>query len=292
PPTHIITVNGKECINFASFNFLGLLNSEQVKSAAQASLKKYGVGTCGPRGFYGTFDVHLELEERLAKFMRTEEAIIYSYGFATIASAIPAYSKRGDIVFVDEAACFAIQKGLQASRSNIKLFKHNDMADLERLLKEQEIEDQKNPRKARVTRRFIVVEGLYMNTGDICPLPELIKLKYKYKVRVFLEESLSFGVLGEHGRGITEHFGINIDDIDLISANMENSLASIGGFCCGRSFIIDHQRLSGQGYCFSASLPPLLAAAAIEALNIIEDNPDIFQILRDKCERIHIALRG
>ncbi|KAI1239875.1 hypothetical protein IHE44_0011311 [Lamprotornis superbus] len=268
PPTHIITVNGKECINFASFNFLGLLNNEKVKSAAQASLKKYGVGTCGPRGFYGTFDVHLELEERLAKFMRTEEAIIYSYGFATIASAIPAYSKRGDIVFVDEAACFAIQKGLQASRSNIKLFKHNDMADLERLLKEQETEDQKNPRKARVTRRFIVVEGLYMNTGDICPLPELI------------------------------------DDIDLISANMENSLASIGGFCCGRSFIIDHQRLSGQGYCFSASLPPLLAAAAIEALNIMEDNPvkrsgknlrndqDIFQTLRAKCERIHKALQG
>ncbi|XP_071887020.1 serine palmitoyltransferase 1 isoform X2 [Anas platyrhynchos] len=224
--------------------------------------------------------------------MRTEEAIIYSYGFATIASAIPAYSKRGDIVFVDEAACFAIQKGLQASRSNIKLFKHNDMADLERLLKEQEIEDQKNPRKARVTRRFIVVEGLYMNTGDVCPLPELIKLKYKYKVRIFLEESLSFGVLGEHGRGITEHFGINIDDIDLISANMENSLASIGGFCCGRSFIIDHQRLSGQGYCFSASLPPLLAAAAIEALNIMEDNPDIFQTLRAKCEHMHKALQG
>ncbi|XP_074994001.1 serine palmitoyltransferase 1 isoform X2 [Calonectris borealis] len=260
PPTHIITVNGKECINFASFNFLGLLDNEKVKSAAQASLKKYGVGTCGPRGFYGTFDVHLELEERLAKFMRTEEAIIYSYGFATIASAIPAYSKRGDIVFVDEAACFAIQKGLQASRSNIKLFKHNDMADLERLLKEQETEDQKNPRKARVTRRFIVVEGLYMNTGDVCPLPELIKLKYKYKVRIFLEESLSFGVLGEHGRGITEHFGIN--------------------------------RLSGQGYCFSASLPPLLAAAAIEALNIMEDNPDIFQTLRAKCERIHKALQG
>ncbi|EHH24269.1 hypothetical protein EGK_07898 [Macaca mulatta] len=174
PPSHKIVVNGKECINFASFNFLGLLDNPRVKAAALASLKKYGVGTCGPRGFYGTFDVHLDLEDRLAKFMKTEEAIIYSYGFATIASAIPAYSKRGDIVFVDRAACFAIQKGLQASRSDIKLFKHNDMADLERLLKEQEIEDQKNPRKARVTRRFIVVEGLYMNTGTICPLPELV----------------------------------------------------------------------------------------------------------------------
>ncbi|XP_052500933.1 serine palmitoyltransferase 1 isoform X2 [Budorcas taxicolor] len=262
PPSHNIVVNGKECINFASFNFLGLLDNPRLKAAALASLKKYGVGTCGPRGFYGTFDVHLDLEDRLAKFMKTEEAIIYSYGFATIASAIPAYSKRGDIVFVDKAACFAIQKGLQASRSDIKLFNHNDMDDLERLLKEQEIEDQK------------------------------VKLKYKYKARIFLEESLSFGVLGEHGRGVTEHFGINIDDIDLISANMENSLASIGGFCCGRSFVIDHQRLSGQGYCFSASLPPLLAAAAIEALNIMEENPGIFAVLKEKCKRIHKALQG
>ncbi|KAK7809926.1 hypothetical protein U0070_000793 [Myodes glareolus] len=277
PPTHNIVVNGKECVNFASFNFLGLLANPRVKAAALASLKKYGVGTCGPRGFYGTFDVHLDLEERLAKFMRTEEAIIYSYGFSTIASAIPAYSKRGDIVFVDSAACFAIQKGLQASRSDIKLFKHNDVADLERLLKEQEIEDQKNPRKARVTRRFIVVEGLYMNTGTVCPLPELVKLKYKYKARIFLEESLSFGVLGEHGRGVTEHYGISIDDIDLISANMENALAS---------------RLSGQGYCFSASLPPLLASAAIEALNIMEENPGIFAVLKKKCQHIHKSLQG
>ncbi|XP_041753284.1 serine palmitoyltransferase 1 isoform X4 [Coregonus clupeaformis] len=291
PPSHKIIVNGKECINFASFNFLGLLDNERVKQKALTSLRRYGVGTCGPRGFYGTFDVHLELEDRLAKFMKTEEAIIYSYGFATIASAIPAYSKRGDIVFVDEAACFSIQKGLQASRSFIKYFKHNDMEDLERLLKEQEIEDQRNPRKARVTRRFIVVEGLYINTADVCPLPDLVKLKYKYKVRIFLEESMSFGVLGEHGRGVTEHFGVNIDDIDLISANMENAVASIGGFCCGRSFVIDHQRLSGQGYCFSASLPPMLAAAAIEALNIMEEDPDIFTILREKCKCVHKALQ-
>ncbi|XP_052464562.1 serine palmitoyltransferase 1 isoform X2 [Carassius gibelio] len=292
PPSHKIIVNGKECINFASFNFLGLLDSERVKLKALSSLKKYGVGTCGPRGFYGTFDVHLELEERLAKFMGTEEAIIYSYGFATIASAIPAYSKRGDIIFVDEAACFSIQKGLQASRSFVKHFKHNDMEDLERLLKEQEIEDQKNPRKARVIRRFIVVEGLYINTADVCPLPDLVRLKYRYKVRIFLEESMSFGVLGEHGRGVTEHFGVNIDDIDLISANMENALASIGGFCCGRSFVIDHQRLSGQGYCFSASLPPMLASAAIEALDIMEEDPGIFRLLQDKCKHVHKALQG
>uniref|UniRef100_A0A3Q4GNZ0 Serine palmitoyltransferase 1 n=1 Tax=Neolamprologus brichardi TaxID=32507 RepID=A0A3Q4GNZ0_NEOBR len=287
PPSHKITINGKDCINFASFNFLGLLDNERVKQKALASLKKYGVGTCGPRGFYGTFDVHLELESRLSKFMKTEEAILYSYGFATIASAIPAYSKRGDIIFVDEAACFAIQKGLQASRSLIKYFKHNDMEDLERLLKEQELEDLKNPRKARVTRKFIVVEGLYINTADICPLPELVNGKQFS----FLKNALSayFQAVSSHQN--KKNCFLQIDDIDLISANMENALASIGGFCCGRSFVIDHQRLSGQGYCFSASLPPMLAAAAIEALNIMEEDPDVFRVLRDKCKHVYNALQ-
>uniref|UniRef100_A0A3P9LQ38 Serine palmitoyltransferase 1 n=1 Tax=Oryzias latipes TaxID=8090 RepID=A0A3P9LQ38_ORYLA len=259
PPSHKIIINGKECTNFASFNFLGLLDSDRVKDKALASLKKYGVGTCGPRGFYGTFGECAE---------------------------------ESGSCSLDEAACFSIQKGLQASRSFIKYFKHNDMEDLERLLKEQELEDQKNPRKARVTRKFIVVEGLYINTADVCPLPELVRLKYKYKVRIFLEESMSFGVLGEHGKGVTEHFGVNIDDIDLISANMENAVASIGGFCCGRSFVIDHQRLSGQGYCFSASLPPMLAAAAIEALSIMEEDPEIFRVLRRRCSQVHQAMQG
>uniref|UniRef100_M3Y5U4 Serine palmitoyltransferase 1 n=1 Tax=Mustela putorius furo TaxID=9669 RepID=M3Y5U4_MUSPF len=287
PPSHNIVVNGKKCVNFASFNFLGLLDNARVKAAALASLKKYGVGTCGPRGFYGTFDVHLDLEDRLAKFMKTEEAIIYSYGFATIASAIPAYSKRGDIVFVMRRQCHSRRALVSLGTAD-----HTAFSDFGRVLRRPVHKFPWNPRKARVTRRFIVVEGLYMNTGTVCPLPELVKLKYKYKARIFLEESLSFGVLGEHGRGVTEHFGISIDDIDLISANMENSLASVGGFCCGRSFVIDHQRLSGQGYCFSASLPPLLAAAAIEALNIMEENPGIFLVLKEKCERIHKALQG
>jgi serine palmitoyltransferase len=118
--------------------------------------------------------VHLELEERLAKFFKVEEGIIYSYGFSTIASAIPAYSKRGDVIFCDKGVHFAIQKGLTASRSNIKFFKHNDIDDLIRLLKEQEDDDIKNPKKAKATRRFLVVEGLYLNYGDICNLPKMV----------------------------------------------------------------------------------------------------------------------
>jgi serine palmitoyltransferase len=125
--------------------------------------------------FFNSFiDVHLELEERLAKYFKVEEGIIYSYGFSTIASAIPAYSKRGDVIFVDDGVNFAIQKGLIASRSQIKFFKHNDLNDLERILEEQQSADIKNPKKAKATRRFLVVEGLYINSGDLCLLPKMV----------------------------------------------------------------------------------------------------------------------
>jgi len=285
-----VTINGKSCINVASLNFLGMSGRTDIEEAAVKSLRKYGVGSCGPRGFYGTVDVHLKLEEKLQEFMRCEEAIIYSYGFATIASAIPAYSKRGDIIFADEGVHFAIQKGIQASRSKVVYFKHNDVNDLERVLKLQQIEDKKNPKKAKVTRRFMVIEGLYINYGDICPLPRLVELKHEYKVRIFMDETGSFGTLGATGRGVTEHFNIPVDEVDLIAGSLENSLASVGGFCCGRAYVIDHQRLSGLGYCFSASAPPMLAQAAISALEVLEKSPDMLVRLEEMSKYAHSRL--
>ncbi|VDI52096.1 serine palmitoyltransferase [Mytilus galloprovincialis] len=289
-PDKYVMINNKSSLNMATLNFLGMAGNAEVEAAAIKTLKKYGVGSCGPRGFYGTMDVHLELEEKFAKFMYCEEAALYSYGFATIASAIPAYSKRGDVIFVDEGVCFSIQKGLVASRSRIKWFKHNDMEDLERLLLIQQDEDKKNPKKAKVTRRFVVVEGLYFNHGDICPLPKIVELKWKYKLRLFMEESFSLGVLGANGRGVTEHYNISVDEVDLIAASLENSIGSTGGFCCGRKYVIDHQRLSGLGYCFSASLPPMLATAAIEALNIMQNDSSILQRLRENCRKMYDGL--
>ncbi|KAF6027128.1 sptlc1 [Bugula neritina] len=291
-PGPTVCINGKEHINLTSLNFLNMIGNKEVEASAIDAVRKYGVGSCGPRGFYGTNSIHLELEENLAKFMNCEEAILYAYGFSTVASAIPAYAKRGDVLFVDEGVCFPVQKGVEASRSCVKYFKHNDMSDLERLLKEQAAEDLKNPRKAKVTRRFFIVEGVYLNYGDICPLPKLIELKYKYKVRLFIEESLSFGVLGDTGRGITQHFNCNMEDVDMVCANLEYAVGSIGGFCCGRSFVIDHQRLSGLGYCFSASLPPLLAAGAITALGIIDSSGDKLENLRSKASSFHQMLES
>ncbi|XP_034654085.1 serine palmitoyltransferase 1 [Drosophila subobscura] len=282
-----INVDGHDCLNLGSHNYLGFLEDQDILEEACKSLRKYGVGSCGPRGFYGTMDVHLELEERIAKYMDLEEAIVYSYGFSTVASAIPAYAKRGDIIFVDEAVNFAIQKGLDASRSTIVYFKHNDVKDLERLLVEQEKRDLKNPKKALKTRRFLVAEGIYMNTGEICPLPELVALRKQYKLRIFVDESISFGTLGKGGRGVTEHFNIDRNEIDLISAGMEGSMATIGGFCVGSHFIAEHQRLSGLGYIFSASLPPMLTQAAISALDRFEREPQIFEQLQTNARLLH-----
>ncbi|GAB6032725.1 Serine palmitoyltransferase 1 [Chamberlinius hualienensis] len=286
-----VTVDGKHCINLATHNYLGMIENPKVEEAAIKSLRKYGVGSCGPRGFYGTIDVHLDLENKLSSFMGVEETVLYSYGFATIASAIPAYAKKGDVIFADEGVNFAIQKGLQASRSDIRYFRHNDVEHLESLLKTQEANDIKNPKKAKVTRRFLIIEGIYTNYCDICPLPKLIELKNRYRVRLFIDENLSFAVLGKTGRGITEHYGISIDEADLVCASLEYAIGSNGGFACGTSFVVDHQRLSGLGYCFSASLPPMLASAATAAIIHLEENPDLLTTLRNNAVRMHEELR-
>ncbi|UJR13823.1 hypothetical protein I4U23_000834 [Adineta vaga] len=286
-----IEIDGKKSLNFATFNFLNFVGNSRIADKAIQAVQKYGVGSCGPRGFYGTIDIHLELEERLARYFNCEEGIIYSYGFSTIASIIPAYSKRNDILFVDEGIHYAIQKGVEASRSTVKWFRHNDINDLERLLAEQEVLDKKNPKKAKTLRRFLIIEGLYMNYGDLCPLPRMVELKYKYKYRIFMDESVSFGTIGQTGRGVTEYYDIDRQKIDLISSTLEYSVGSIGGFAVGSSFVVDHQRLSAQGYCFSASLPPLLAAAAIEALNIMEEqDTSLFETLMNKSKRLHKKL--
>ena len=209
---------------------------------------------------------------------------------------LAAYSKRNDILFVDEGVHYAIQKGVEASRSHVKWFRHNDINDLERLLAEQDILDKKNPKKARTIRRFLIIEGLYVNYGDMCPLPRMLELKYKYRYRIFMDESVSFGTIGHSGRGVTEYFNVDRQQIDLISSTLEYAIGSIGGFAVGSSFVVDHQRLSAQGYCFSASLPPLLAAAAIEALNIMEeDHNQLFESVMDKSKRLHkklLAIKG
>lgn len=273
-------------LNVGATSFLALDKEESIMNDALKSLGKYGVGSCGPRGFYGTIDVHLDLEERLAKFLEVEETCVYSYGFSTIASAIPAYAKRKDIVFADEGVWFAIQKGLDASRSTIRYFKHNNADHLEELLAEASRKKELNPRR----RAFLIIEAIYFNTGDMCPLKRMVELARKYRLRIILDESLTIGVVGKYGRGITELLNIPRDEIDLIIGSLEHSFATVGGFCAGSHFIVEHQRLSGLGYCFSASLPPMLTQGAISGLDIIEAKPDIISELNDVSKKINRSL--
>ena len=279
-----VQVGNKKLMNLVSTNFLNLANSERVEDSCEKALNKYGCGSCGPRGFYGTIDVHLELEKRIANFLGTEEAILYSYDISTPASAIPAFCKSGDVIVADAGVSYAVQSGLSLSRSKIKYFEHNNLEDLVRVL-ESVVEENKKTGASAAQRRFIVVEGLYMNYGDLAPLAEIVELKEKYQFRLILEESFALGVLGDSGKGSVEHHGLEVDKVDITLASLGNAIGSVGGICAGSRRVCDHQRLSGAGYVFSASLPPYLAAAAIESLNILEEEGrELVDTLKEKAK--------
>jgi len=285
--THV-TVEGRQVLNLARNNFLGMISNPKVDEAATKALYKYGTGTCGPRGFYGSIDIHLDLEERIKKFMNSEDCVIYAYGFATVSSVIPAFSSRGDLLIVDKGVSYAVQTGVKLSRSDVIWFNHNDMKDLERILEQVRQKDIKSRRE--ITRRFIVVEGVYFNCGDICPLPKIMELKTKYCYRLVMDDSYGIGVLGKTGRGTCEHYNVAVKDIEFLTGNLAAVTSSVGGFCCGSKAIIYHQRLNSSGYVYSASLPPLLAAASITSLDILDQNPNLLSQLRKNVELMHKGL--
>ncbi|GAA5923432.1 hypothetical protein JCM1841_003324 [Sporobolomyces salmonicolor] len=260
---------GKQVINLASANFAGLAGNERIKEKAVGCLRRYGVGSCGPAGFYGTFDVHLELERDLAAFLRVPAAINYAHSFATISSVIPSFSKRGDIIVADRGVNFAIQKGIQISRSTVRWYDHGDYEGLERVLESIRKDDKKYRRNPTASRRFIITEGIFENDGSMVDLPKVMELKTKYKYRLILDEGWSFGVVGKTGRGVTEVFDIPAAAVDIITGSMATGLASAGGFCVGSVDVVAHQRINSPAYVFSAALPPMLAVSASEAISLL-----------------------
>ncbi|KNC47201.1 uncharacterized protein AMSG_11779 [Thecamonas trahens ATCC 50062] len=282
-----VTIEGKDgVLNLGSGNYLGLSGNRDCIQAALLTLKEYGCGSCGPRGFYGSVNPHVHLEEAFARWLGVEESILYSYGFSTIASAIPAFAKRGDVIVADKAVSFPVQTGLRLSRSKILWYEHNDMDDLERVLSEYVAAA--DERGGKLNRRFVVTEGVFANTGTICDLPRIVELKNKFRFRLVVEESHSLGVLGASGKGVTEHFGVDIDELLFLTASLSNSFAAVGGICAGSSVVVDHQRLSGSGYCFSASAPPMLSSAANTALDLVADSPAPFlDALADRVSVLH-----
>ncbi|KAF7588305.1 serine palmitoyltransferase component [Aspergillus hancockii] len=269
--------NGRTVINLGSYNFYNFNTNESLKEKAIQTLRNYGVGPCGPRGFYGTQDVHMKTEADVASFLGTASCIMYSQAFSTISSVIPAFSKRGDIIVADKGVNFAIRKGIQISRSMVRWYEHNDMEDLERVLAKVTKEQARKP----LTRRFIITEGLFESYGDMVNLPKIIELKLKYKFRLILDESWSFGVLGRTGRGVTEHQNVDAAEVDMIVGSLAGPLVAGGGFCAGSEEIVHHQRISAAAYTFSAALPALLSTTASATINLLQNSPETISLLRE-----------
>eukprot|EP01126_Amoeba_proteus_P042667 TRINITY_DN4647_c0_g1_i3.p1 TRINITY_DN4647_c0_g1~~TRINITY_DN4647_c0_g1_i3.p1 ORF type:complete len:488 (-),score=95.74 TRINITY_DN4647_c0_g1_i3:73-1443(-) len=257
-------VNGKMCINLVSNGVLELQNHQEVKKDAIETSRMFGVGSCGPRGFYGSLKPHLDFEKDIAEFMQMEGGLLYPSDFQTVATIIPAFSKSPDYIVVEKGCSFAIQNGLNLSRSHVLWFENNDMQDLERVLATL-----KDVFVKKVNRVFLVVEAISSNYGRLLPLPRIMELKRKYPFRIILDESYSIGVLGRSGRGITEHFGITTSDIEIIVASSGNALGSVGGFAVSQREIIAHQSLNCTGYVYSCASPPFTSAATSTSLRLL-----------------------
>jgi 8-amino-7-oxononanoate synthase len=257
-----ITMNGRKMIMVGSNNYLGLTNHPKVKEAAIEAIKKYGTGCAGSRFLNGTLDIHVQLEDKLARFMRKEAALIFSTGFQVNLGVISALVGKDDVVIIDKMDHASIIDGCRLSFGEVRKFRHNDMADLERVLKEYEEKD-----------KLIVVDGVFSMEGDIAHLPEIVSLTKKYGARLMVDDAHGIGVLGKTGRGTADHFGLE-DEVDLIMGTYSKSLASIGGFISGSTDVIHYIKHLARSLIFSASPPPASVAAVSAAVDIIENEPE------------------
>ncbi|KAH7106841.1 serine palmitoyltransferase [Auriculariales sp. MPI-PUGE-AT-0066] len=281
--------DGRTVLNLTSFNFAGLANNAEIKDNCIKVLREYGLGSCGPPGFYGTIDVHSQLESDIATFLGVESSIIYSQAFAMSSTIIPAFCKKGDVIVADAGVNFGIRKGLQNARSTVRYYRHNDMQALEELL--QSMDRDRKKKGAKLTRRFIVTEGVFENDGAVSDLPKLIELKKKYKHRLILDEALSFGVLGAHGRGLTELYGVEAKEVDILCGSLAHSVSACGGFCAGSTVMVEHQRINSAAVVFSAAMPPMFGVAGSEVLKRLQSSTTPLDMMRTNLRAAHDVLR-
>ena len=281
-PTVKLVDSDTELINLSSTDVYDISNNPEIRQNAVKTIRKYGVGSCGPAGFYGNQDVHIHCEAQLAEFLETEGAIIYSQGFATASSVIPCFLKRGDVIIADKNVNVGIQKGILLSRATIYWYEHNNLQELESLM----IKANKNHKRGPLPRRFIITESIFENSGDTCDLINIIKLKYQYKYRLLLDESWSIGIQGKTGRGLLEELGINRSkDIDISVGALANAFGSAGGFCAGRSSMIEHQRITSLAYTFSATMPAYLASTTAMVVDMMLKNENFRINSMDKLKK-------
>ncbi len=265
-PGNEVVVDGKRCIMVGSNNYLGLVDHPKVKEAAAEAALKYGSGCTGSRFLNGTLDLHLELEARLAKFMKKDAAQVFSTGFQTNLGTISSLVGKNDAIIIDRQVHASIVDGCRLSYGKVYKFAHNDMEDFERVIT--------NVRSINSRGGLlVVVDGVFSMEGDIINLPPLLEIAKEYNARVLVDDAHSVGVLGPSGAGTADHFGL-IDKVDLTMGTFSKSFASLGGFVAGDAKVIDYVKHNARALIFSASIPPSNAAAVLAALDIVEAEPE------------------
>jgi 8-amino-7-oxononanoate synthase len=253
---------GRHLIMCGSNNYLGLTTHPRVRQAALDAIQHYGTSCTGSRFLNGTLEMHEQLEHELAEWVGKESALVFSTGMQVNLGVISAIVNRGDVVILDKQDHASIVDGARLGWGQTLRFRHNDMVDLERVL-------QKVPDGAG---RLVVVDGLYSMEGDLAPLPELVPLCKKYGARLMVDDAHGMGMLGK-GRGTAAHFGLT-SQVDLIMSTFSKSFASLGGFVAGDEEVIHYIKHHARSLIFSASIPPANAAAALEALHIMHEEPE------------------
>jgi glycine C-acetyltransferase len=260
--------DGREVINLASNNYLGLANDPRLIEAATAATHKFGVGSGAVRTIAGTMRIHMDLEERIARFKNVEACVVFQSGFAANAGTVSAILGKEDFILSDELNHASIIDGARLSRATIKVFRHKDVAHCEQLL--QELANQPG-------KKLVITDGVFSMDGDIGPVDKLAALAEKYGAIMMVDDAHASGVLGRNGRGSVDHFGMH-GKVDVQVGTLSKAIGALGGYVCGSKDLIDYLYHRARPFLFSTSHPPSVAATCIAAFDILENEPE--RILR------------
>lgn len=277
----VVVIEGKPRIMLGSNNYLGLTHHPKVLEAAEKALHKYGAGCTGSRFLNGTLDLHLQLEEALAKFLKKEAVMVFSTGYGANLGLIAGLVGRGETVFLDKLDHACIVDGARLSYGETQRFNHGDTKALARMLDKQE----------PGSGSMIIVDGVYSMEGTIADIPELVRLKQKYGAVLAVDDAHSLGVLGPHGDGTGAHYKM-ADDVDIVAGTFSKSLASVGGFVASTFNTIDYLRHHSRPFIFTASLPPANTAGVLAALEVLQQEPERREHLWSITKRWQDGLRS
>ncbi len=276
----VVQMEGKRMIMMGSNNYMGLTSHPRVIAAGMKATEEYGSGVSGSRFLNGTLHLHLQLEAELAAFLHKEACMTFSTGFQANLGIISALADRHDLIFCDRENHASIYDGCRLSYGTMLRYRHNDMSELEALLAKAD------PNAAKL----IITDGVFSMSGDICNLPEIVRLARQYGARVMVDDAHGFGVLGPAGRGTAEYFGLE-DEVDIIMGTFSKSLASLGGYMVANKRVIEYVKHKSRPFIFCAALAPSNVACAREALAIIQEEPERVKALLDIAAYVRAGLK-